>query len=275
VTIAVIWKEHGLQWCAADTRLVVDTPHPSTVTEMAKKLYVIPVATAARTPGEIWPRVPHYWTQYGFVYSGSSAAASITAVTASMLLQNLVHDGGREGPPTFEAMSALVHRLAERFMSDRRRRYGKDGIFQAAFFGWCPHASDYKLAHINGRDDAAGFNVDLKYPPAPSVDGEPWLVLGSGEPTFSSELSKLKTAGNHAIRLPRHVIAEMVRHGQDPSVGGSVSTGAARPNGFDLYYSLEPGGLDPTTMHRVLNGLDLDRDVGPVGRYTANVMGLV
>jgi hypothetical protein len=60
MTIAVIWQEDGVQWCAADTRLVVgrdDKP----ATEIAAKIYAIPVAAGALDPN-LNPRQPHYWT---------------------------------------------------------------------------------------------------------------------------------------------------------------------------------------------------------------------
>ena len=174
MTIAVIWQEDGLLWCAADTRLVAGRDDRPT-TEIAAKIYAIPVVVGALDM-EHEPRQPHYWTQYGFVYAGAALPASMTAVTASTLLQKLAHPGDRTDPPRFEQIAALVHRLAKRFMEDRRRfgmedrlRFEGDGIFSAAFFGWCPHEMKYKVAHIDGRTDAGGFRVELFYPPPPKM----------------------------------------------------------------------------------------------------------
>src|SRR6516164_4040637 len=124
MTIAVIWQEDGFQWCAADTRLTADNDQPTT--EIATKIYAIPVVAAAHSGHH---RQPHYWAQYGFVYAGAALPASMTAVTASTFLQNLSRPGPRGNPPTFEEIAQLVHRLAERFMRERRE-FGGDGIFQ-------------------------------------------------------------------------------------------------------------------------------------------------
>jgi hypothetical protein len=72
MTIAVIWQEDGHQWCAADTRLVSGTADQR-MTEIASKIFVIPVAISALDPDH-QPRVPHSWTQYGFVHSGAATS---------------------------------------------------------------------------------------------------------------------------------------------------------------------------------------------------------
>jgi hypothetical protein len=272
MTIAVIWQEDGFQWCAADTRLVAgsdDTP----TTEIAAKIYAIPVAVGALDL-ELTPREPQYWTQYGFVYAGAALPATMTAVTASTFLQKLARPGGRADPPTFEQIAELVHRLAKRFMADRRQ-FGSDGLFAAAFFGWCPHAMKYKIAHIDGRDDAGSFRVELSYPPPPETDGEPWLVLGNGAPTFASTLATYRDAERHITkRVPRRVIDKMVTEGLEGTVGGATSIGAAHRHGFELFYAVEPITVGEPAARRVFNGLDLDTEVGPVGQYVVATTGI-
>jgi hypothetical protein len=84
----------------------------------------------------------------------------MTAVTASTFLQKLARPGDRADPPTFEQIAELVCRLAKRFMTESRQ-FGSHGIFSAAFFGLCPHEQQYKVAYIDGRDDAGSFRVEL------------------------------------------------------------------------------------------------------------------
>ena len=272
MTIAVIWQEDGFQWCAADTRLVAD-PDDRPMTEIAAKIYAIPVVVGA-LDDELKPRQPHYWTQYGFVYAGAALPASMTAVTASTLLQKLARPGGRTDPPTFEQIAELVHRLAKRFMEDRRR-FGSEGIFSAAFFGWCPHARKYKVAHINGRTDAGSFRVELSYPPSPQTDGDPWLVLGSAAPTFELTLAAYKDTEEHISKqVPRRVIDKMVAEGPDRTVGGATSIGAAHQYGFELFYAAEPVTSGQPAARRIFNGLDLDTEIGQVGQYVVAATGL-
>ena len=271
MTIAVVWQEDGFQWCAADTRLVAGDDD-RLATEIAAKIYAIPVVVSAMANG--FPRQPHYWTQYGFVYAGAALPAAMTAVTASTLLQNLTRPGDRTSPPTFEQIAEFVCRLAKRFMTERRQ-FGSDGIFSAAFFGWCPHEAIYKVAHINGRDDAGGFRVELTYPAAPRVDGDPWLKLGGGAKMFDLTLAEYRNTEKHiSKRIPRRVIDKMVTDGPDRTVGGATSIGMARQNGFELFYAIEPVTPGQPEARRIFNGLDLDTEIGPIGQYQVAIMGL-
>ena len=272
MTIAVIWQEDSFQWCAADTRLV-DGRNDKPMTEIAAKIYAIPVVVRALDL-QLNPRQPQYWTQYGFVYSGAASPASMTAVTASTLLQQLARPGSRTDPPTFEQIAGVVRRLAERFMKDRRQ-FGDDGIFDAAFFGWCPHAMTYKIAHIQGRDDAGCFRVELSYPPAPQTDGDPWLVLGSGAQKFKSTLSEYrKTEAHITKRVPRRVIDKMVAEEVEPTVGGATSIGLAHQHGFELCYAVEPITPGEPAARRIFNGLDLDIEIGQIGQYIVAATGI-
>jgi hypothetical protein len=282
VTIAVIWHEHNVLWCAADTRIVVDQ---NTVTDIAAKIYAIPVAVAA-SDSEGEPREPHYRAQYGFVYAGAVAPATVTAITSSTFLQKLVRSGSQTDPPTFEQIAKFVRRLAKRFMQERRA-HGADGLFSAALFGWCPHTSTYKVAYINGRDDG-GFRVELSYPAAPETDGAPWLVLGSGEAKFRSELAAyLKLEDRPITRVPLSVIDKMVSEQLEPAVGGAKSVAFAHEHGLEL---CPVSGMNDTAFahagdltalsdqpirRSMFNGLDLETDVGSVGAYEVHFAGLV
>ncbi|WP_127902513.1 hypothetical protein [Solirhodobacter olei] len=278
MTIAVIWQENGRQWCAADTRLVAGSEDKPT-TEIATKIYAIPVVASAMDQ-EDHLRIPHYWTQYGFAYAGSALPATMTAVTASTLLQKLARPGDLSNPPTFEQIAGFVHRLAERFMKERRQfsegkgKNSDDGIFSAAFFGWCPHEMKYKVAHIDGRMEAA-FRVELTYPDAPPKDGDPWLVLGTAKEAFDEALKAYRRTEPHITSgLPRRAIDKMVAEGPDPTVGGATSIGAAGQNGFDLFWVAEPITPGQPQARRLFNGLDLDTEVGQIGQYLVASTGI-
>ncbi len=265
MTIAVIWKEAGHLWCAADSRLVAGE-QDQTVTESVAKIFSIPIIVHAQDY-EGFLRAPHYWTQYGFVYAGSTAAASMTAITATTLLQQLARQGDRTSPPRFEEIAGFVRNLAERFMKERRQ-FGGDGTFWSAFFGWCPHAETWKVAHIYPHGDAGNFRVELQYPPAPERDGAAWLVLGSGQQTFEGTRADLLSEGKLPSKHePRLVIEKMISEQRDRTVGGTISIGAAHKSGFSLFHSEVPDPWDTTGRLRVFNGIDLDREVGEVFPY--------
>jgi hypothetical protein len=133
----------------------------------------------------------------------------------------------------------------------------------------------YKVAHIDGRDDAGSFRVELSFPPSPQTDGDPWLVLGSGAPLFASMLTAYRDArGDITKRVPRRVVDRMVVEGRERTVGGATSIGAAHQHGFELFYALEPTTLGQSAARRIFNGLDLDTEVGPVGEYFVAANGL-
>lgn len=272
MTIAVIWHEDGHQWCAADTRLVVgevDDP----VSEIGSKIFSIPLATAAIVPGG-GTRAPHFSTEYGFVYAGSALPAVLTAAMSSTLLARLGRTGNRISPPQFEQVAELVHRLARRFMTERRH-FGGEGKFSAAFFGWCSYAKDYKVAHIDGIEDATGFRVDLSYPEKPKMDGDPWLVFGSGAAAFRTRLDTYKEAEeNIAPRVPQRVIEKMVAESAHPAVGGATSVGFAHQHGFELLYTIEPPAPGETMNRRTFNGLDFKDEIGDVFPYMVAMFGV-
>ncbi|MBZ8117482.1 hypothetical protein KUD11_02355 [Roseovarius sp. LXJ103] len=275
MTISVIWQDGGYQWCAADTRLVAGSDEKPT-TELAAKIYTIPVAVTAMTEG--FARTSHYWTQYGFTYAGAVLPATMTAVTASTFLQKLVCPGGLSNPPSFEEIASFICRLAERFMKERRQLSGEypsdEGLFSAALFGWCPFEEKYKLAHIDARSEAS-FRVELNFPQPPQTDGDPWLILGSAEKTFRKELAAYRSTETHITRnTPRRVIEKMVIERPDRTVGGATSIGAAHKRGFDIFYALEPIEHGQTQVRRLFNGLDLDTDVGQIGQYFVGINGM-
>jgi hypothetical protein len=198
----------------------------------------------------------------------------MTAVTISTLLQKLAGPSDRAAPPKVEEIAQFVRRIAERFMKESRR-FGNDGIFSAALLGWCPLEMTYKLAHIEGRDDSGSFRVEVYYPP-PRMDGDPWLVLGSGDKTFYSTLAEYRKTEQHITkRVIRRVIDKMVSEERDPTVGGATSLGMANQGGgFELFWSLEPIIHGQPAARRIFQGLDLDTEIGQLGQYHVDFMGL-
>jgi hypothetical protein len=74
--------------------------------------------------------------------------------------------------------------------------------------------------------------------------------------------------------VPRRVIDKMVAEGQDRTVGGATSIGAAHEHGFELFYAVEPVTPGQPAARRIFNGLDLDTEVGQVGQYVVAANGI-
>lgn len=140
------------------------------------------------------------------------------------------------------------------------------------------HSSDgaptqqYTVAHIDGRDDAGSFRVELSFSPRPQTDGDPWLVLGSGTPSFRRTLAAYRSTNDRINNhVPRRVIEQMVAEGHDQTVGGATSIGMAHQHDFDLFCAVERVAPDQLAPRRIFNGLDLDTEVGDVGQYVVAV----
>lgn len=152
--------------------------------------------------------------------------------------------------------------------------FGADGLFSSGFFGWCPFDNDFKVAHIEGRDDG-GFRVEMSFPAAPT-DHQPWLILGSGANSFKSAFETYRPEDYHGVTdgIPRRIVDKMVADGPDRTVGGATSIGFAYENGFTLCYAVEPITPGQPEARRVFNGLDLDIDIGEVGGYIVAARGI-
>lgn len=162
-----------------------------------------------------------------------------------------------------------------RQFSERIGQYADDGVFSAAFFGWCPHEMKYKVAYIDGRIDA-GFRLELTFLAAPQKDGYPWLVMGTAKEMFNTALAEYRQSEQHITsQLPRRVIDKMVAEGPDKTVGGSTSIGAAHQNGFEILWVAEPITQGQPHSRRKFYGLDLDFEIGQVGQYFVGTMGIV
>ena len=270
MTIAVIWQESDSLLCAADTRLEANGRPTS---DISGKIYALPVSASVVDfdCGSPLKPISQYRAQYGFVYAGNVMAASMTAVTASTLLQRLLHVGKHADPPHFEEIAKLLQRLARRFITDRRQ-HGEDGLFAAAFFGWCPFDARFKVAHLDGRDDG-GVRTELEYPARPVVQGDPWLVLGNAKSTFEAMYSEYRDTQSKTYfdMVPRNLIQKMVADGGDSSVGGATSLARVnRGSDFELLSVAEPYGVGPL-RRAFFNGLDVENEIGRLGQYQIGI----
>jgi hypothetical protein len=86
-----------------------------------------------------------------------------------------------------------------------------------------------------------------------------------GVPSYGKAITK---------RVPRRVVDKIVAEGQERTVGGATSIGAAHRRGFDLFYAVEPVTPGQPAARRIFNGLDLDSEVGQVGQYVVTANGI-
>lgn len=137
------------------------------------------------------------------------------------------------------------------------------------------------VAHTVGLEiplisnNALAVDVFISYPDAPHSDGHPWVVLGDAAPSFWAQLNECSAGGEDiTARLPRRAIERMIAHETAPTVGGSVSLGFAHQFGFELASTVSPIVEGQPAARATFNGLDLERDIGHVGRYSIGTIGV-
>ena len=120
----------------------------------------------------------------------------------------------------------------------------------------------YKIAHIDGRDDAGSFRVELSFPPRPQTDGDPWLVLGSGASMFRRHSRRTEVRKGHITnQVPRRVIDKMVAEGREQRLA-AVHPSARRIRRVRTVLRARAGRTRSPAPRRIFNGLDLDTEVG-------------
>ena len=273
MTIVALWKEEGSLWLAADTRVSNDRGIVST--DSAAKLYSLPVV-AMRPDNAGFLRLPHWWTSYGFAFAGAVLPATMTAITATTLLQQLTGLPNSQLPPRFEEVAAFVRSLAARFMDEHYSAHKRQGsLFSAALAGWCPYDNCFKVGHI-WHHTTPDLQVTLSYPDAPA-DGQSWVVLGSDDAkhSFDFQCQALEDGGASQGRVPLKAIEQMVAKGG--VVGGAVSLmvcPASSLPGASLFWRAVPAVEGQPQARRLFNGIDLDQDLPRVGNYMVGGVGM-
>jgi len=273
MTIVAVWEEDGHGWMAADTRFANDS---GTITsDSGAKLYSLPIR-CHRPGGDGSLRVAHWWSSYGFAFAGAVLPASMTAVTASTLLQQLVGPANTQLPPRFEEIAEFVRSIASKFAREHYDAHQREGaLFSAGMLGWCPYDEKFKVAHISPFDGGGGtFDMKVTFPAAPQ-SGEAWLLLGSEGAKLSFDLEYQQVAHSRA-RRPILAIENMIAK-NGSLVGGALSLAVCQPSspaGVTLLYRLLPQVPGAPAARRVFNGIDLDKELSQVGNYQVGVIGL-
>jgi hypothetical protein len=111
----------------------------------------------------------------------------------------------------------------------------------------------------------------------PDTMTEP-VLLGNGAGVFRSKQQEILANGDiygRSGRTAKLTIEKMIRDKDVLSVGGSVFIGIATRFGYNLYWHAEPIEYGKPAAKRNFAGLDLDKDLGPIGHFVVGMAGMV
>jgi hypothetical protein len=269
MTIVAIWLETADQglWSVADTRISNRGREGIVVlTDSGAKLLVLPVLCQRlpHKPEEIGTVVPHFSTTFGFAFAGGSLPALLTYATATTLLQNLA-SVKEDLPPKLSEVAVLVQRLAQRFSDEiRAAQNSQTAQFECAVFGWCPLEKRFQIFHI-----AAASGTKLSTRQTDPKNENEVVLLGNGQEAFWRRLEQFQRDGEphgRKGRWPKLVVESMAVEGEG-QIGGSLSIGIADPRGYKLYSWVRPVEHGKSSALLSLNGLNVQTDIGSIGRY--------
>jgi len=275
LTIVAIWREEGFLWSVADTRICSPGDQGVVVlTDSGAKLLALPTVCRRipSTTDEIGGVNPHFATEFGFAFAGASLPALMTYATVATFLQNLATPK-KEAPPRMSEVAELVRRVAQRFSDEvRLGRNSGASQFESAVFGWCHTEARFQIFRIGGDSG------ELKIQEFNPTSEDEIVLLGSGQDEFRRKIHQFKNDGEphgRTGRWPKLVVESMALEGMG-SVGGSLSIGITRKTGgYELFFWVRPREYGKSPAYFSFNGLEIEKDVGRVGRYIINMAGMV
>jgi hypothetical protein len=257
-----------------DTRIV--RAAGNVLTEHGPKL--LPITVVCRQPGEsgFFDREV-YRADVGFAYSGATLSALAAHALSNTLLSKLIGVPGMPPPPLSEVAHFIAGASAE-YMREVCQLSGRDGLFSAIVFGWCPEQRTlrvFELAPIYGQ---APLSVDVQERILEPIklDGsaaQSAIVIGSSpdllREAIDMQLTDAREKGETheivAFDAPKRALRRLIEEGANEMVGGSIQQAWATALGFQIVTNLQPINRSSRAGMFIL-GFDT-ADLRPVGYY--------
>lgn len=267
-----------------DTRIVRGAGN--VLTEHGPKL--LPITVVCRQPGSsgFFDRVV-YRADVGFAYSGSTLSALAAHALSNTLLSKLV--GNLDAPPpALDQVAHFVAGASAEYMREVGQLAGKDGLFAAILFGWCPQRQALRIFELRPAIDAGQFRVEMQEHTLAAIRiagsaAESAVVIGSS-PTLlidgiNQQLEGARQRGEvHeivAFDAPKRALRQLIQDGTDERVGGSIQQAQATHAGFQIISNMEPITPRPPSPRNAglfLLGFDTF-DLQNVGHYQVSSEG--
>lgn len=278
MTLVAVWRAEDRLMAVADTRIVRSSGN--VLTEHGPKL--LPLTIVCKQPGPSgWIDREVYRADVGFAYSGSTLSALAAHALSNTLLSKLVGNTGAPLPGLNEVAHFVAGASAE-YMREVGQLAGRDGLFSAIVFGWCPQQNVLRAFELRPAIDNGQFRVDIdERTLAPirlaGAAADSVITIGSSPALLvegiNRELGAARDRGEvHeivAFDAPKRALRKVINDGSDERVGGSIQQAEATIAGFRVISNLEPiTPRPPSTRNAGLFLLGFDTfDLQNVGYY--------
>jgi hypothetical protein len=284
LTLVAVWKAENRLMAIADTRIVRSAGN--VLTEHGPKL--LPVTVVCRQPGKsgFYDREA-YRADVGFAYSGSTLSALAAHALSNTLLSKLI--GGPGAPlPALSEVAYFIAGASAEYMREVCQLAGKDGLFSAVVFGWCPEQRVLRAFELTPdyTQHPLSVNIQERILEPISLHGaaaRSAIVIGTSpsllEKAIDTELRSAKERGETheiiAFDAPKRALRRLITEEASVMVGGSIQQAWATAEGFQIVSNLEPktpnapfgGGLGSFIL-----GFDT-ADIRGIGHYQVAAEG--
>lgn len=284
MTLVAVWKAEGRIMAIADTR--ISRSPGNVLTEHGPKL--LPIAIKCRQPGPSgFADQVVYSASICFAYSGSTLSALAAHALANILCSNLVSNRGTS-PPSLAEIAFAIAGVSAEYMRDVGQLTGKDGLFSAIVFGFCPEQMKLRVFELKPQINAGQFMVVIeeRHLSDIAIGGSAAasvVVIGSVPDllieAIDKDLSAAKDRGDvHSIiafDAPSRALQSLIDRGADDSIGGSIQQGWATAAGFEVVAHMRPIPPRPPSPRNVgLFVLGFDTfDIQRIGGYMVSLTG--
>lgn len=268
----------------SDTRIVRSAGN--VLTEHGPK--ILPITVVCKQPGDsgFFDREVHR-ADIGFAYSGSTLSALATHALSATLLSKLIA-APRTPPPPLSEVAAFVAGAASEYMREVCQLAGRDGLFSAIVFGWCPEQRSLRVFQLIPAYAQNPLTVDVQERSLMPITlqgsaDQSAVVIGTSpillRDAIDKELADARQRGETldivAFDAPKRALRQLIAEGASEMVGGSIQQAWATPEGLQIVSSLEPiTPKPPSTRNAGMFILGFDTaDIRNVGYYQVGAEG--
>lgn len=222
MTLCLAWKNGKNISLMSDSRL--SGPN-GTITDNANKVFTIKVAVYKKTKSE---SQIFFESNYGMCFAGSYLNGSNLADTISELTSNI--SLYNEETINFERISEIAFILYEYISRHLMEINREAGISEVLFIGYCPELKENKISKFFSKLDEN--RVVQFYRETIEIEDNKFIYLGDRNAIELAENLKQK------IKYPYtefHLLDEIIKDVNIPSVGGCIQYGSIVANKFRTY----------------------------------------
>lgn len=274
MTVVAIWREGQVLWAVADTRIsaagaqgvIIRTDSAAKLLPLRVRCRQIPLMSGVLAPA-------HFDRTFGFAYAGDTLPA-LQAYAAAVAFLDSLQANGHTHPPSLGQIAGLVRGLGTRFgreVAASRRSTALD--LTLAVFGYCPAQQKHAIYLMTPATGEQTLSLEEVFPESELSP----VIFGSGANSIQAELADLRSSGDsfgRTARLPKIAIERVVRRQEPGEVGGSMSIGMADAQEFRLYQEVRPIVPGQPMVMMTFNGIEINDEIGSVGRYFVGMPGI-